>query len=129
MASAWGNSWASAWGNSWGLRSILGVVLDGDAGHKRKKRNEFEERRKAFDESRKALITELIGKALAGEVVPDEISAPVLKTTAGKVEVSGETVTVDWAALKSDMDNLYALLDAYKVFMENEDDEEALLML
>jgi len=118
-------------GDTWEVNGSISVVLTDTHDPIKKKRSgpSYEDRRRAFNDSRKALITDLISKSLTSDVVPEEISAPVLKTTSGRVDVSGKSVTVDWTALKADMENLYALLDAYRVFMENEDDEEALLML
>lgn len=81
------------------------------------------------EKKRKKLIADLIGGSVSGDTIAPAIAEPVREVTAGKVDLVGETVQIDWTALRQDMDKLNVLLDAYRARLDDENDEEALLLV
>lgn len=99
-------------------------ILFEDANRYRGWSREIESKKK-----RKKLIADLIVGSVSGETIAPAIAEPVREVTAGKVDLVGEKAQIDWTALRKDMDKLNVLLDAYRARLEDEDDEEAMLLL
>lgn len=99
-------------------------ILFEDASRYRGWSREVESKKK-----RKKLIADLIGGSVSGETITPAVAEQVREVTAGKVDLVGEKVQIDWTALRQDMDKLNVLLDAYRSRLEDENDEEALLLL
>ena len=131
MASAWGKSWSPLWGHAWGV--VTGTTTpETDTHDGFTTRITSKPKRKKFErlwEDLMALYEELSAEAVAPVPMTKPMVADYVKPSPVlSVAVSAPPV-IDWAALNRDMTRLYLLIEQNRKLIEDEDEDEAVMLL
>lgn len=148
MADAWGGAWGPSWGNSWGasVTPAEDVTLGGGTyqglrerihGRDKQEDERWQKRRKQLEKISR--LIDGISEELPSDVPEAQVArqaAAAVEKAAGKLAEDVPVPFIDWAGLaaairETEMALMQAeqALAAYRFRVEEEDDEDALLMM